>query len=187
MTACVPMKDLKATAAFAEKVEMAKEPVVVTKHGREAFASMSVEVYDGLRRQASQAALYRSVDRDMADITAGRVRDAREATNELRERMAFSVEIADEAYIGLSEAVRYIADILGEPSTAGNLLDSFDQFSDAVSELPDLYPLCRGRALSYQRSRKALVEDYIALYMVGSGKVSVIGFFHQTQDYAKLV
>ncbi len=86
MTVCVPMKDLKDTAAFAEKVETAGEPVVVTKHGREAFVSMSVEVYDGLRRQASRAALYSSVDRGMADVAAGRVRDARKATSELRER-----------------------------------------------------------------------------------------------------
>ncbi len=101
--------------------------------------------------------------------------------------MAFSVEVADEAYIGLSEAVRYVADVLGEPSAARKLLDSFDEFSDAVSELPDLYPLCREDRLAAQGVRKALVEGYVALYVVGDGKVSVIGFFHQTQDYARLV
>ena len=42
MTVCVSIKDLKDTAAFAEKVESVEEPVVVTNHGREAFANMPV-------------------------------------------------------------------------------------------------------------------------------------------------
>ena len=86
MTVCVSIKDLKDAAAFTEKVESVEEPVVVTKHGREAFAGMSVEVYDGLRRQAEWAALYGSVDRGMADVSAGRTRDTYAATQELRER-----------------------------------------------------------------------------------------------------
>lgn len=86
MTACVSIKDLKDTGAFAEKVESVEEPVVVTKHGREAFANMPVGVYEGLRRQAARAALHGSVDRGIADVSAGRTRDAHAATQELRER-----------------------------------------------------------------------------------------------------
>lgn len=86
MSVCVPIKELKDTAAFAEKVESLDEPVVVTKHGREAFVSMSVEVYEGMRRKAALAELYRTVDRGMRDVEQGRVRDARTVTCELRER-----------------------------------------------------------------------------------------------------
>lgn len=64
----------------------------------------------------------------------------------------------------------------GEPSAAGKPLDPFDEFSDAVAELPRLYPLCQEERLAAQGVRKALVEGYVALYAVGDGKVSVIGF-----------
>lgn len=86
MAICVPIKDLKDTAAFAEKVESSNEPVVVTKHGREAFASMSMETYEGMRRQAVLAELYRVVDRGIGDVEHGRVCDARDASRALRER-----------------------------------------------------------------------------------------------------
>lgn len=86
MPICVPMKELKDTAAFAERVEQAQEPVIVTKHGREAFISMSVEVYEGLRRQAARAELYSIVDRGLDDVEQGRVSGARVVTKALRER-----------------------------------------------------------------------------------------------------
>lgn len=101
--------------------------------------------------------------------------------------MACSVEIADEARVGLEDAVAYIVEVLCEPSAGTKLLDAFDEFVDTVAELPDLYPLCVEERLASQGIRKALVEGYIALYLRKDADVFVIGFFHQTQDYAKLV
>ncbi|RXZ54724.1 hypothetical protein ET524_09700 [Senegalimassilia faecalis] len=101
--------------------------------------------------------------------------------------MACSVEIADEARVGLENAVAYIVAVLHEPSAGTKLLDAFDEFVDTVSELPDLCPLCAEERLAAQGIRKTLVEGYVALYLRKHGTVFVIGFFHQTQDYAKLV
>lgn len=86
MSICIPIKELKDTAAFAAAVESAGAPVIVTKHGREEFVSMSMEVYEGMRRQAALAELYRVVDRGLCDVEQGRVRDAGNALAELRER-----------------------------------------------------------------------------------------------------
>lgn len=86
MSVCVPIKELKDTVAFADKVESSSEPVVVTKHGREAFVSMSMEVFEGMRRKAALAELYHVVDRGLRDVEQGRVRDARSASGDLRER-----------------------------------------------------------------------------------------------------
>ena len=86
MSICIPIKELKDTAAFAAAVESAGAPVIVTKHGREEFVSMSMEVYEGMRRQAALAELYRVVDRGLRDVEQGRVRDAGNALAELRER-----------------------------------------------------------------------------------------------------
>ena len=101
--------------------------------------------------------------------------------------MAFSVQVAEEAYVGLENAVAYIARILCEPSAATKLLDSFDDFIDTVAAFPEMHPLCAEDRLASQGIRKALVEGYVALYMIEGETVYVIGFFHQTQDYAKLV
>lgn len=86
MPICVPMKELKDTVTFAERVEQAQEPVIVTKHGREAFISMSLEVYEKLRRQIARSELYGLVDRGLSDVEQGRVSDARVTTDALRER-----------------------------------------------------------------------------------------------------
>lgn len=45
---CVPMKELKNTAAFTETVQSAGGPVIVTKNGSEAFVSMSMDCYESL-------------------------------------------------------------------------------------------------------------------------------------------
>ncbi len=67
------------------------------------------------------------------------------------------------------------------------LLDKFDEFIDTVAQLPDLYPLCADERLAKKGIRKALISGYVALYVFGEEDVTVIAFFHQTQDYARLV
>ena len=45
MAYCVPIKDLKDTAAFARLVKKTEHPIFITKNGREEFVVMSTEVY----------------------------------------------------------------------------------------------------------------------------------------------
>lgn len=84
MTLCVPIKDMKYTADFTEKVVAANQPVFVTKNGREALVSMSPEVYEGLRREAARARLYDMVERGLDDVRSGRTVDAKAAISGLR-------------------------------------------------------------------------------------------------------
>lgn len=101
--------------------------------------------------------------------------------------MACRVLVADEVYRALEDAVAYIANVLFEPSSGARLLDSFDRFVDEVSTFPDLFPFCAEDRLASRGIRKASIEGFLALYVVEGSKVYVIGFFHQTQDYARLV
>ena len=101
--------------------------------------------------------------------------------------MVCSVFVSDEAYEGLDDAVNYIANVLREPHAASQLLDSFDSFIERVGNLPDLYPFCAEPRLASQGVRKALIEGYVALYVVDKSAVVVVGFFHQSRDYAKLL
>lgn len=103
--------------------------------------------------------------------------------------MACSVHIADEASESLARSVEYVAFVLKEPRAASEMLDDFDAFVKRVSEMPETYPTCRDARLSALRIRKAPIKKYIALYRVDeeSRRVDVVAFFHQTQDYTRLV
>ena len=50
-----------------------------------------------------------------------------------------------------------------------------------------MYPLCAEERLASMGVRKALVQGYVALYVEDSDQAAVIGFFHQSQDYASLI
>lgn len=155
MPICVLIKELKDTVAFAERVEQAQEPVIVTKHGREVFISMSLEVYENLRRKIARSELYGLVDRGLSDIEQGRVSDARDATGALRERYGLrDTLLADEARRGLDDAVRYIVGSLHEPAAAAELLEAFDEFTDKAALFPEMYPLCAEERLALLGIRK---------------------------------
>ena len=83
---CVPTKELKNTAEFAETVQAADGPVVVTKNGKEAFVSMSMGCYEALLLEGARARLYESIDRAESDIVAGRTHDAKQFSANLREK-----------------------------------------------------------------------------------------------------
>ena len=86
MPVCVPIKELKNTAAFAELVESSPDPVIVTRNGRDAFAVMTVEELDSLRLEAARARLYRLIDEAENDIAAGRLTPVRDSQAQVRAR-----------------------------------------------------------------------------------------------------
>lgn len=85
-TICVPAKELKNTQQFAEKVQNSEGPVIVTKNGHESFVSMSMDCYRSLCLESARARLYESLDRADADIDTGRVTDADELIESMRDR-----------------------------------------------------------------------------------------------------
>lgn len=101
--------------------------------------------------------------------------------------MALNVLVAASAEAALAEACAYIGKVLCEPSAVDTLLDKFDEFIAAVAALPDMYPLCGEQRLAAKGIRKALIGGYVALYVHDGEAVTVVAFFYQTQDYAKLI
>ncbi len=101
--------------------------------------------------------------------------------------MAYEVRVTRSAAVGLEDAVAYIAEVLAESSAAAALLADFDRLTDDFALCPEMFMLCGDPNLSRQGIRKALVGGYISLYVIDGGTVTIIGFFHQSQDYAKLV
>lgn len=59
MTLCVPVRDMKDTAAFARLVRESSEPVTVTKNGYSEFVVMRSEDYDLMCEEVAKARLVR--------------------------------------------------------------------------------------------------------------------------------
>lgn len=86
MPLCIPIRDMKDTASFAETVLAAQAPVIVTKNGKEALVTMSPEVYEGMLREAARARLYDIVDKGLSDVENGRSQEADAVAARLREK-----------------------------------------------------------------------------------------------------
>ena len=59
MAVCVPVRDMKDTAAFAKLVRESSEPITVTKNGYSEFVVMRAEDYDLMREEVAKARLLR--------------------------------------------------------------------------------------------------------------------------------
>ncbi len=86
MPTCVPMSDLKDTAAFARKVAAAGEPVIVTKNGYEKMVVVDAELWREYRHETPEETLIRMLEESERDIAAGNVQDAFEGLEELRKK-----------------------------------------------------------------------------------------------------
>lgn len=86
MATCVPIKELKDTAGFADLVAKSDGEVVVTKNGTEAFAAISIPNLEALKLEAARAELYRMISQAEDDIGAGRLVDATTSQENIRER-----------------------------------------------------------------------------------------------------
>ena len=77
---CIPIRDLKNTAAVSEMCKKANSPIVVTKNGYSDMVIMSAEVYERMRLYSVYEKLMQAED----DIAENRVSDARGLLNDLR-------------------------------------------------------------------------------------------------------
>ena len=59
MATCVPIRDMKDTAAFSRLVRESEEPITVTKNGYSEFVVMRSDDYDLLREEVAKARLMR--------------------------------------------------------------------------------------------------------------------------------
>ncbi len=62
MALCAPVRDMKDTAKALSVVEASKDPVTVTRNGRDALVVMTLEAYDGLKSELAHERLMRRLD-----------------------------------------------------------------------------------------------------------------------------
>lgn len=86
MATCVPISDLKDTAAFSEKVTLAGEPIIVTKNGYEQFVVIDAGLFREYRHETPEEQLERELRASDRDIRLGRVSDMRADLEDMRAR-----------------------------------------------------------------------------------------------------
>ena len=77
MPSCVPISDIKDTAAFSRKVATAGEPVIVTKNGYEQFVAIDADLFRSYRKETPEEHLERLLSEADRDIAAGGISDMR--------------------------------------------------------------------------------------------------------------
>lgn len=86
MPSCVPIKDLKDTAAFTKTVESAAGPVTVTRNGYDAFVVMRTDDYEALQDELARTRLSLRIARAEKEYAAGQFSDGVEFVNEIRQQ-----------------------------------------------------------------------------------------------------
>ena len=79
---CIPIRDLKNTAALSQLCHDTPGPITVTKNGYADMVIMSVDTFDRLLESEVSIKLMQG----LRDVEAGRVKPAREALDALRHR-----------------------------------------------------------------------------------------------------
>ncbi len=79
---CIPIRDLKNTAAISEMCKKSAEPIYITKNGYEDMVIMSIEVYDRIRL----VSVYEKLMEAEADIEEGRVMEGSASLRKLKEK-----------------------------------------------------------------------------------------------------
>ena len=79
---CIPIRDLKNTAAVSEMCKKSAAPIFVTKNGYNDMVIMSAEVYDRIRL----VSVYEKLMEAEADIEEGHVLEGSASLRRLREK-----------------------------------------------------------------------------------------------------
>lgn len=86
MSTCVPIKDLRDTAAFDEMVANSSSPVIVTKNGYDRFVCVKSSDFSKWEQADARARLLERIMISEREHAEGLNSDAFEATASLREK-----------------------------------------------------------------------------------------------------
>lgn len=86
MPVCVPIKDMKDTAAFTRKIEKADGPVTVTKNGYDAFVVMKTDEYEAMQQELAKARLLSRIAQAEGEYAAGKHTDGEEFVASIKEK-----------------------------------------------------------------------------------------------------
>lgn len=83
MTKIIPIKDLKNTSEISELCHKTEGPIYITKNGYGDMVIMSMEIFE---KYAKLMDMYRDLEVSEQQIASGKVRDAKDALKEMKEK-----------------------------------------------------------------------------------------------------
>ena len=86
MPTCVPIKDLKDTAAFTKTIEGATGPVTVTRNGYDAFVVMRTGDYEAMQEELARTRLFLRIARAEKEHASGQSSDGAAFVDEMRQQ-----------------------------------------------------------------------------------------------------
>lgn len=84
MPTCVPIKDMKDTAAFTRKVEESDGPITVTRNGYDAFVVMRSGEYEAMQEELAKARLITRITLAEHEYATGQYSDGAAFTTSVR-------------------------------------------------------------------------------------------------------
>ena len=103
--------------------------------------------------------------------------------------MAYNVLWTPDAENDLDAIVSYLVDALGAHRAATTLLDGMQDLARGLATLPFSHERVREGLLARRGYRKALVGNYVVLYLVDEehAEVVITNVVHGKRDYTRLL
>ena len=99
--------------------------------------------------------------------------------------MRFKVFVTQTAEDNFRACADYVERVLCQHRAALDMANEFETFLQNIELMPEMYPVMQDERLREKNLRRALVGNYVVVYRFEGNVVTVLGFFHQMQDYAR--
>lgn len=101
--------------------------------------------------------------------------------------MAYRIFILDDAQREFQEIVNYLLNVMKSPQATEGFIGEFEHQASLIEEDPHIFVISKMPELAAKGYRVAFINRYIMLYTTRDDDVFIAHFFHQRQDYARLV
>ncbi|MBD5544289.1 MAG: type II toxin-antitoxin system RelE/ParE family toxin [Lachnospiraceae bacterium] len=101
--------------------------------------------------------------------------------------MAYKLIITERADELLDNIVYHMLYRLKNEQAAKHLLDGIENVYDRLETNPEQFPFSRDSYLAYKGYREAIVPqmDYVVVFGINNNTVSIVGIFHQLENYQR--
>jgi len=101
----------------------------------------------------------------------------------------YFVNITDIAEEDIISAIEYVANILGVPRAANNLLDEIEKKEKILEKTPGIYPFVSDEYLAKKGVKFAKIKNYMLFYIINEEKktVNVIRFLYGRRDWQNIL
>ena len=93
MPVCVPIKDMKDTAAFARRIDEAAGPVTVTRNGYDAFLVMRTDDYEAMQEELAAARLMARIAQAENEYATGQFSSSSDFVKAIRAK--YGLQLSD--------------------------------------------------------------------------------------------